>query len=226
SFLPVSQLSVEHYPRVGEGDRQGIMEEIKKFIGQELDVKVIDVNPRNNKIIVSEREVLSSNLKEALGKYEVGQIIDGIVSGIANFGIFVRFADNPDIEGMVHISELDHRMIENPKEIAKVNDEIKAKIIDIKEGRVFLSMKALKPNPWERVSELFKEGDEVDGSVYKLNPFGGVINLSDGLQGLIHVSAFGGQEEMKAALKPGESYKFVIESIKPEEKRIILKLKK
>jgi small subunit ribosomal protein S1 len=226
AFLPVSQLSLDHYPRVVENDRQKIAEELKKFIGEELGVKVIDVNPRSNKIIISEREVLSENVKEMLAKYEVGQIVEGLVSGVADFGVFVRFVDNPEIEGMIHISELDHRIIDSPKEIVKVNDQIRVKIVDIKEGKVFLSLKALKEDPWEKIGEGYKAGQEVSGKVYKLNPFGAVISLEGGLQGLIHVSEFGGQEEMKGVLAVGSSHQFVIDSLKPEEKRIILKLKK
>lgn len=226
AFLPVSQLSLDHYPRVTENDRQKITEELKKFVGQELSVKVIDVNPRNNKIILSEREVLAANVKEILTKYAVGQVIEGLVSGIADFGVFVRFVDTPEIEGMIHVSELDHRLIDNPKEIVKVNDQIKVKIVDIKEGRVFLSLKALKEDPWTELSQAFTVGQEVTGTPYKLNPVGAVIALEGGAQGLIHISEFGSQEEMKAALTPDSAHKFVIDSIKPEEKRITLKLKK
>lgn len=226
AFLPVSQLSLDHYPRVGEGDRQKIADELKKFIGQELEAKIIDVNSRTNKIIVSEREVLSANVKELLSKYQVGQTIEVLVSGIADFGVFVRFVDNPEIEGMIHISEIDYRLVDNPKELVKVNDQIKVKIVDIREGKVFLSLKALKSDPWEKIEEQYKQGDVVAGQVYKLNPFGAVINLEGGIQGLIHISEFGGQDEMKAALVAGSSHAFVIDSIKPAEKRIILKLKK
>ena len=148
AFLPVSQLSLEHYPKVPDGDRVKIAEELKKFVGQEMSVKIIDVNQRTNKIIVSEREVLSANVKELLGAYAVGQDVNCIVSGVADFGVFVRFADNPQIEGMIHISELDYKLVDNPKELVKINDELTAKIIDIKEGRVFLSLKALKADPW------------------------------------------------------------------------------
>ncbi len=227
AFLPVSQLSLDHYPRVTDGDRQKIAEELKKFIGQELEAKIIDVNPRTSKIIVSEREVLSANVKELLAKYAAGQAIDVLVSGIADFGVFVRFADNPDIEGMIHISELDHRLVDNPKEIVKVNDQLKAKIVDIRDGKVFLSLKALKADPWEKIEEKYAAGQAVAGRVYKLNPFGAVVNLGDaGVQGLIHISEFGGQDEMKLALVPGQEYAFAVDSVKPAEKRIILKLKK
>ena len=116
AFLPVSQLSLEHYPKIPDGDRQKIADELKKFVGQEMSVKVIDVNPRTAKIIVSEREVLSANVKELLSAYAVGQTIDCTVSGIADFGVFMRFTDNPEIEGIIHISELDYKLVDNPEE--------------------------------------------------------------------------------------------------------------
>jgi small subunit ribosomal protein S1 len=226
AFLPVSQLSLEHYPKVPDGDRIKIAEELKKFVGQELNVKIIDVNPRTNKVIVSEREVLSANVKELLSAYTVGQVVDCMVSGAADFGVFVRFTDNPQIEGMIHISELDYKLIDNPKELVKVNDPLKAKIIDIKEGRVFLSLKALKEDPWLKASDHFKPGVTVEGKVYKFNPFGAVVALDGDLQGMVHISEFGGQDEMKKALTVGQSYPFVIDTVKPDEKRITLKVKK
>ncbi len=226
AFLPVSQLSLDHYPKVQDGDRQRIIEELKKFVGQELNVKIIDVNIRSNKIIVSEREVFSANVKEFLASYTVGQVVDCIVSGVADFGVFVRFTDNPQIEGMIHISELDYKLIENPKDIIKINDALKAKIVDIKEGRVFLSLKALKEDPWEKSGEKLKAGDPIQGRVHKFNPFGAVIALEGDLQGMVHISEFGSQEEMKKSLIIGQSYPFIIDSVKSEEKRIMLKLKK
>ena len=226
AFLPVSQLSLEHYPKVPDGDRQKITDELKKFIGQELTVKIIDVNPRLNKIIVSEREVLSANVKELLSAYTVGQVVDCLVSGAADFGVFVRFVDNPQIEGMIHISELDYKLIDNPKELVAVNEALKAKIIDIKEGRVFLSLKALKEDPWLKIGDRFKPGEAVQGKVYKFNPFGAVVAIEGDFQGMIHVSEFGGQDEMRKALTVGETYPFLIDTVKPDEKRITLKMKK
>ncbi|MEK7076989.1 MAG: S1 RNA-binding domain-containing protein, partial [Patescibacteria group bacterium] len=117
AFIPTSQLSNEHYPKVDQGDRQKILEELKKLIGEELSVKIIDVNPRNKKLILSEREILSGNVKELLAQYQVGQEVDTMVSGIADFGVFVRFVDNPQIEGLIHVSELDYRLVNNPKEM-------------------------------------------------------------------------------------------------------------
>lgn len=226
AFLPVSQLSSEHYPRIERGDTSKILTELKKFVGQEMQVKIIDLNAKNEKLIISEKEVAGENLKELLSKYNAGDEIDGVVSGIADFGAFVKFVDNPAIEGLIHISELDWRLIDNPKEIVKVDEAIKAKIIEIKDDKVFLSLKALKPNPWETVSEKLKEGQEITGVVYKVNPFGAYIDLGEDIYGMIHVSEFGSPEELKKQMEAGKSYEFVIDSVKPEEKRIGLKIKK
>ena len=226
AFLPISQLSTDHYNQVADSDRQKTAEGLKKFIGEEMQVKVINVNPRVNKLIVSERETVNANVKELLAKYEVGQTVPALVSGLADFGIFVRFADNPQIEGLVHISEIDHRIVDNPKEIVKMGEAIQVKIIDIRENRVFLSLKALKEDPWEKVADFFKEGDVVKGTVYKFNPFGATVDLEHGIQGMIHVSEFGSLEEMKKEIAPGEKYSFKIESLKLQEKRISLKIQK
>lgn len=226
AFLPVSQLSNEHYPRVADNDREKILEELKKFVGQELSVKVIDANSRAMKLIISEREITDENVKELLSKYEVGQVVDGIISGVANFGAFMRFVGNPEIEGLIHISELDYKLIENPKEVVKVDEAVKAKIVEIKDGRVSLSLKALKDDPWLTVGERYKTGDAVRGVVSRFNPFGAFVNLAGDIQGLIHVSEFGGVLEMKKELEAGTAYDFTIEMLKPAERRLILKLKK
>jgi len=226
AFLPVSQLSNEHYPRVGDF-KEKILEELKKFMDENLQVKIITVNPKANKLIISEREITDENVQELLKKYKVGDVIDGIISGVADFGVFIRFVNDPEVEGLIHISELDHKLVENPKEIVKVDESVKAMITDIKEGRVSLSLKALKPDPWKGLEEKFKEGQKVKGIPFKYNPFGAFVNVEGALvQGLIHVSEFGGVEEMKNVLELGRSYEFVIDVLKPEEKRLILKIKK
>ncbi len=224
AFLPASQLSNEHYPQGADGNRNKILEELKKFVGEELTIKIISVNPRTNKLIVSEREVVTENIKELLTKYSVDGVVSGIVSGVANFGAFIRFADDPEIEGLIHISELSHNIVEHPKEVIKVGDMIQARITEIKDGRVSLSLKALQPNPWDTVTERFKEGSIVKGVVHRLNPFGAFVKLDDETVGLIHVSEFGSVEELKKNLEPGRTYEFLIDSIKPADKRIVLKL--
>ncbi len=225
-FLPVSQLASEHYPRVAEQTREKIIEELQKLVGSEFDVKILSINPRTNKLIVSEKEVLSQNVKDLINQYKPGDVVTGIISGLANFGAFVRFADNPEIEGLIHISELGHKLIDSPKEIVSIGDMVKAQVIDIKDNKISLSLKALQPDPWKDIEKQFKVKDVVPGAVYKFNPFGAFIKLSADIIGLIHVSEFGSSEEMKTKLTLNETYNFTIEAVKPDEKRIILKLAK
>lgn len=224
AFLPVSQLSNEHYPRVPDGSKDKILEELKKMVGTDLRVKIITNTQSMNKLIVSEREVANENVKGLLSKYKVGDIVEGLISGVADFGAFVRFVDQPSIEGLIHISELDHKLIEHPKEVVKVNDNVKAKVVEIKDGRVSLSLKALKANPWESVADKYKEGQTVSGTVTRFNPFGAFVALDAEIQGLVHVTEFGGVDEMKSKIELGKQYKFTIGSLKPAEKRIILKV--
>jgi len=226
AFLPVSQLSNQHYPRVADNDKEKILEELKRFVGQELEVKIMTVNSKSNKLIISEREISDKNVQKVLEDYKVGGKVKGIISGVADFGAFVKFEDHPEVEGLIHISELDHKLVENPKEIVKVGEEVKAVITEIKDGRVSLSLKALKPDPWKNLEGKFEEGQEVKGRPFKYNPFGAFVNIEGAdVQGLIHVSEFGSVEEMKNKIELEKKYSFIIESLKPEEKRLILKLK-
>ena len=224
AFIPASQLSNDHYPKETEGDRAKMIDGLKKLIGEELSVKIINLNPRTSKLILSEREVETANIKGLLEKYKVGDVVSGIISGVASFGAFVRFANEPAIEGLIHISELDHRLIDSPKEVVNVGDLVQAKIVDIKDGRVSLSLKALKADPWDKVAEKYEAGATVEGKVHRFNPFGAFIELDPNIVGLIHVSEFGSIEELKRQLEAGKRYKFVIDSVKPQEKRIVLKL--
>lgn len=226
AFLPVSQLTGEHYPQVTDSDKGQIVEELRKLVGQTLKVKIADIDSKTNKLIISEKAIAAEDIKERLTQYKEGDVIDGIITGVADFGAFIKFANDPKIEGLIHISELDHRLIENPKEIVHIDDVVKAKIVEIKDGRVSLSLKALKPNPWDKVEEKYKQGGEVEGKISRFNPFGAFVGLDEDIQGLIHVSEFGSVEEMRKQLEEGKSYKFTIEMVKPQDKRIVLKLKK
>ena len=226
AFIPVSQLSAQNYPHVEDGDKNKIYDELKKFVGQNLEVRVLDFNPKADKLILSEREVTDEGVRKSLEKYGLGDTVDVVVSGVADFGVFVKLLDDPTIEGLVHISEIDHKLIDAPKEVVKVGDSMKAKIIEIKEGRISLSFKALKPNPWDDADKYFAQDQEITGTVAKYNPFGALVALGHDLQGLIHISEFESQEKMKEQLVLGKDYSFVISLFKPAEKRIILKLKK
>jgi len=223
-FLPTSQLSTEHYPQVTEQTRDKIIEELNKLVGKELEVKIIGLNPHTNKLIVSEKEVLSQNTKDLINQYKVGDVVTGIISGLANFGAFIRFADNPEIEGLIYIVELDHKFVESPKEIVSVGDMVKAQVVEVKDNKISLSLKALQLDPWKDIEHKYKVGDVVRGTVYKFNPFGAFVKLTEEIMGLIHVSKFGSLEEMKARLVLNTQENFCIEDIKLEEKRIVLNL--
>ncbi|MDO8557161.1 MAG: S1 RNA-binding domain-containing protein [Candidatus Jorgensenbacteria bacterium] len=225
AFLPVSQLSNDHYPKATFEEKEKILEELQKLVGEEIKVKIIDANSRSNKLVVSEREASEVSSREFVKNYSVGQIVEGIISGVADFGAFMKFTDNPAVEGLIHVSELDWRTVDNPKEIVKIDDVVRVKIIEIKDGKISLSLKALKSDPWQTVGELFREGQEVKGTIYATNPFGAIINLGGSFQGQLHVTEFGSIEEMKKRLSGDKEHVFIIESIKPEERRIALKLK-
>lgn len=225
AFIPVSQLSPKNYPHVEDGDKNKILDELKKFIGKDMEVRVLDFSPKNGKLILSEKGASEEVIKKTLEGYKEGDLVDVTVSGIADFGVFVHLIDDPNVEGLVHISEIDHKLIESPKEAVKIGDVFKSKIIEIKNNRMSLSFKALKPNPWDDAEKHYKENDEVKGEVNKYNSFGALVTLDHELQGFVHISEFENLEKMKEALVVGKSYDFVITSVKSAEKRIILKLK-
>ena len=226
AFLPISQLGNEHAPKISADSTTQLAEALEKLVGQELKVKVTDVNPRTKKLIISEKAATEVSSRELAKNYTVGQVVEGVVSGVADFGAFIRFTDNPAVEGLIHVSELDYRQIDNPKEVIHVDDAVTAKIIDIKDGKISLSLKALKADPWEKAGEKYKEGEVVHGKVYSFNPFGAIVSLDPEIQGQIHVTEFGSVEEMKKHLTLGNEYNFTVESVKVPEKRIMLKLKK
>lgn len=226
AFIPVSQLSTDNYPHVEDGNKNKILEELKKFIGTTMNVRVLDFNQKAEKLILSEKEVSGESVRKSLEKYKEGDTVEVVASGVADFGVFVRLVDDPNIEGLVHISEIDHKLIDSPKEVVKVGDSLRAKIIELKDGKVSLSFKALKPNPWDEAEKLFAVDQKVQGTIAKFNPFGALVALGNDLQGLIHVSEFESLEKMKQELGVGKSYTFTVSILKPSEKRIILKLKK
>ena len=243
-FLPVSQLSSEHYPRVEGGDKNKILEELSKFIGQDFNVRVLDFDPRENKLIVSEKAAEEENLKQAIGRHQVGDVVAGTISGIVDWGVFIKWpafaeasadkpADNDVLEGLIHISELDWQLIENPADFIKVGDNVSAKIIDITNDRISLSLKQLKPDPWKVASAFLEKGMIVDGLVKKYNSFGAFVEVAcpqsaDGknevLQGLCHISELGSDEKMKKVLEVGKKYQFKILAFVPEEHRMSLGL--
>lgn len=221
-FLPVSQLAPEHYPRVEGADKTKILQKLQQLVGQDLDVKIFDINPQEEKLIFSEKATDTEKLKEILKNYKPGDVVEGEITGVVDFGAFVKFGE---LEGLIHISELDWQLIEDPSEIVKVGQIVKAKIIEITEdGRISLSLKALKKDPWQEIHEKYKKSDVVEGKVTKFNPFGAFVEIEPKIQGLCHISEFGTKTKMEEQLKVGKSYKFQILQVDPAEHRMTLKL--
>lgn len=231
-FIPVSQLSSEHYPRVEDGDKNKILELLKKLVGKEILVRILDVDRETEKLIVSERAASSEKEKEVIAQLQVGDVIEGEISGVVDFGAFVKFLppakassdrESDKIEGLVHISELAWQLIDDPRTIVKTGDKVKAKIIGIDDTRISLSMKALAKDPWSEIAEKYKIGDTVQGKIDRINPFGAFVYLDKDIHGLAHVSEF--QEvypgkKMDEILRAGETYSWKILSIEPKDHRM------
>lgn len=219
-FLPVSQLTAKHYPRVEGGDKMKILNELQKFVGKALDVTILDINPKEMKLIFSEKSVESEEMKELLSKYQVGKEIEGEVTGVVDFGVFIKIEEG--LEGLAHISELDWGLVENPGDLFKIGELVRAKIIAVEASKVSLSIKALKPDPWKDFGSKFKKGDILQGKVTKLNRFGAFVEVEAGLTGLVHVSEFGAEKDMREKLEAGVTYHFQILVLNPEEHKLSL----
>lgn len=223
-FLPVSQLTVEHYPRVEGGDKNRILDRLRTYINQIFHVKVITVREREEKLIVSEKAAWEREQNAQLSKYNVGDEVTGRVTGVVDFGVFVEFGDG--LEGLVHISELAWQRIDNPSDLVKVGDSMHAKIISIDSGKVSLSVKKLVADPWKQAAEKYKVGMEVEGTVLKINPYGAFVELDRDIHGLAHISELTreGEQDLNKLLKVGETRKFKILSLEPAAHRLGLGL--
>lgn len=219
-FLPASQLKAEHYPRVNDGDKDKILGELKKLVGQKISVVIIGALPKEGKMIFSEKSPEFKDKEKIIEKYKVGDDVAGEVTGIVDFGLFVKIEDG--LEGLVHISEINWSLVEDPRSLFKVGDKIKVKIIEIKEGKMSLSLKALKENPWKEAAKKYKKGDTVSGVVIKFNKYGALASIEEGVAGLVHISEFGSEAKLKEKLELGKSYPFKIASFDPKDQKMTL----
>lgn len=219
-FLPASQLKADHYPRVLDSDKDKILKELKKLVGQKISVMIISTLPKEGKLIFSEKDNNPEEKKEILSKYNVGDDIECSIAGIVDFGIFLKLEDG--LEGLVHISELDWGLVEDPRSMFKVGDKIKARVIEIKEGKVSLSVKALKENPWKEYEGKLKKGDIIKGVVIKYNKHGALISIKEGVAGLVHNSTLGGEIKLREKLELGKNYNFQITLFEPKEQKMTL----
>lgn len=219
-FLPASQLKAEHYPRVSDGDKDKILDELKKLVGTRVSVSIITADPKEGKLIFSEKGSEQKEKEKIVSKYEIGDAVDGTVTGVVDFGVFVKLEEG--LEGLVHISEIDWGLVDDPRNFVKTGQKIKAKIIEIKEGKISLSIKQLKTNPWSEAAKKYKKDMPVTGVIIKFNKHGALASIEEGVAGLVHVSEFGGEDKLRKALELGKTYPFKITLFDPKEQKMAL----
>lgn len=227
-FLPVSQLSAEHYPRVEGGDKQRILERLRQHVGKLFNVRVVTAERRDEKLIVSEKAAMTPETAAALAELAEGTTIEGAASGIVEFGVFVKFLwRGVELEGLVHISELAWQRVDDPNDFVKVGQKAKALVLSVDGTRISLSIKRLKADPWLTVEKKYAVGQQAEGEILKLTPFGAFVKLDEDIHGLAHVSELSEKEGVRPedVLKIGERRAFTIISIEPEEHRLGLSLK-
>lgn len=224
-FLPVSQLTPEHYPRVAGGDKEEILNRLRQFIGTSIMVTVINCDKEGNKLIFSEKAVSADEVKGKIDKYKVSDKVKGKITGIVDFGLFIKI--DTQIEGLIHISEISWSRVSDLHKIFKVGDEVEAVVIGIDNSKISLSLKRLQDDPWVKAASKFKVGSEVMGEVTKITPFGAFVSLGDGIDGLVHVSELSDEHVVDPGqlVELGKEYNFKIISIEPESHRLGLSLK-
>ena len=223
-FLPVSQLSAEHYPRVSGADKDEILQRLNALVGQPIRVRVLDADRKQNKLIFSEKEAVRENIQQRFQQLKIGDVVKGVVTGVVDFGAFVNVEG---IEGLIHISEISWERVNNPADYVKVGETVVAKIIAIDKDRLSLSLKQLQEDPWVKEVEKFKKDDEVEGTVTRITPFGAFIQISPAVEALVHITELGdGGSDPEKVFKLNEKKRFTILEIDKENRKISLSLKK
>jgi len=222
-FLPVSQLSADHYPRVSGSDKEEILSKLNALTGKALKVCIIDADKRENKLIFSEKEAIKDGLAEKIAGLAVGDVVTGVVTGVVDFGVFVNVQG---IEGLIHISEISWERVNNPSDYVKVGDTVEAKIIAIENDRLSLSLKQMTPDPWLAEVEAFSKGDKVEGVVTRITPFGAFVQISPAVEALVHVSELGkgSETDPEKIFVLNEKKSFTVIDIDKEGRKISLAL--
>lgn len=222
-FLPVSQLSAEHYPRVGSSDKDEILQRLNSLVGKTMKVRILDADRKANKLIFSEKEAVKDGLAERFEKLAIGDEVEGVVTGVVDFGVFVNVEG---IEGLVHISEISWERVNNPSDYVKTGQTIKAKIIAIDKDRLSLSMKQLTQDPWLTEVDKFTKGDKIEGTVTRITPFGAFVQISPAIEALVHISELGDSNDVdpEKVFTLNERKEFVILDIDKDNRKISLSL--
>ena len=229
-FLPLSQLSPEHYPKVEGGDTTKIVQALQKFRNQDFQVKILDFSEEENRLIVSEKAIGEANVQEELAKFAIGEIVEGTITDVTDFGAFVLLkpkdeASPTKLEGLIHISEIDWKIIDNPRDVLASGQIVSAKITSIEGGKVSLSLKALKDDPWEKALEKYSVGQSVTGKIVKITNYGALVSLDDQITGLISLTEFDNKKPSEV-VKVGDHIVVAIVSLDPKEHKMLLTISK
>ncbi len=223
-FMPVSQLSADNYPRVTGADKDEIMQKLASLVKKTLKVRILDVNRKDNKLIFSEKEAIKDDMQERFEKLTIGDTVEGVVTGVIDFGAFVNV---DGIEGLIHISEISWERVEDPKKYIKTGDKVNAKIIAIDKDRLSLSLKQMQDDPWLSEVKEFKKGSLVEGRVTRITPFGAFVQLSPSVEALVHVSEMSNEEgtDPEKVFNVNETKQFKVLEVDKDSRKIALSLK-
>ncbi len=223
-FLPVSQLAAGHYPRVSGADKDEILQKLNQLIGQILRVRILDVSRKDNNLIFSEKEAVKDDMQARFSELKVGDEVEGVVTGVIDFGAFVNV---DGIEGLIHISEISWERVEDPRDYVKTGQTVNAKIIAIDKDRLSLSLKQMLEDPWLQEVKEFKKGEVVEGKVTRITPFGAFVQLSAAVEALVHVSEMSDEDSVdpEKIFQLNETKKFKVLDIDIEGRKIALSLK-
>lgn len=223
-FLPVSQLAAGHYPRVSGADKDEILQKLNALVNKPIRVRVLDVSRKDNKLIFSEKEAVKDDMQARFAQLKVGDEVEGVVTGVIDFGAFVNV---DGIEGLIHISEISWERVEDPRKYVKVGDTVKAKIIAIDKDRLSLSLKQMTEDPWLQEVKAFNKGDIVEGKITRITPFGAFVQLSPSVEALVHVSEMSDDETVdpQQIFQLNEKKQFKVLDIDTDARKIALSLK-
>ncbi|HEY8624763.1 MAG TPA: 30S ribosomal protein S1 [Solirubrobacteraceae bacterium] len=218
-FLPASLVDIRRVPNLDE------------YMGQAIECKVIELNRSRNNVVLSRRAVLEEQRKEdrerILDRLQPGQVVEGTISNIVDFGAFV---DLDGIDGLIHISELSWSHVNHPSEILSIGDEVSVKVLDIDRDRqrISLGLKQTQEDPWQRVVDTYNIGDELEGTVTKVVTFGAFVEILDGVEGLVHISELAQHhvENPREIIQPGDPVRVKILEIDSERRRLSLSIKR
>ncbi len=226
-FMPVSQLSADHYPRVSGADKDEILQKLNSLVDKTLRVRILDASRKDNKLIFSEKEAIKDDMQARFAELSVGDEVKGTITGVIDFGAFVNV---DGIEGLIHISEISWERVEDPKKYVKTGDEVTAKIIAIDKDRLSLSIKQMSEDPWLNDVQKIKKGAIVEGKITRITPFGAFVQLTPAVEALVHVSEIAETEgddavDPEKIFKLNEKKQFKVLDVNTDARKIALSLK-